>query len=117
MISNTQQEDFSFEREMEYFHTYQKACGFKAIWSMYGEDIKFGNEHPWYDNSKEVWVRYSHKPDFDVKTKVLGRLWADIYWACDDVIQKSEDLHHLYIEGFEVQETQHQIILNLYTGS
>ena len=101
MLTNAQQQarEDEFERELEYFDTYAKACGFKAVWSIFHEDVKFGEEHPYGDN---VVVHYQSYGDPIVqKVKVLNNRWGDLYNAADRPIRQSGNLHHIYIEGFE----------------
>jgi len=99
------------EREIEYFDTYKRACGFKAIWSIFHEDVKFGNEHPFGDN---VIVVYQPYGDSNVqKVKVLNNRWGDVYNAADRAICQSGNLHHIFIEGFEQKGNE----LHLSVGS
>jgi len=113
MLTDAQQQarEFEFERELEYFDTYAKACGFKAIWSIFHEDVKFGNEHPFGDNVVVVYQSYGD-PNVQ-RVKVLNNRWGDVYNAADRAIRQSGNMHHIYIEGFEQKGNE----LHLSVGS
>ena len=107
----------SWEKQMDYHTTYGKGLDFKTVWSIYDEDgygeIKFGNDHPFGENAV---IR--HKCDvfgpYDVTVPIKGKRWGDVWAAADKAILESEDLHHIYIEGFEVNDAGE---LELVTGS
>jgi hypothetical protein len=106
----------SWEKQMDYHTTYGQGIGVQTVWSIYDEDgygeIKFGNPHPFGD---EVVIR--HKCDvfgpYDVTVPVTGKTWGDVWVAADKAIVESGDLHHIFIEGFDVDGKT----LNLSTGS
>jgi hypothetical protein len=106
----------SFEKQMDYHSAYGDGIGAQTVWSIYDEDgygeIKFGNPHPFGD---EVVVR--HECDvfgpYDVTVPVKGKTWGDVWVAADKAIVESGDLHHIYIEGFDVDGNT----LYLRTGS
>jgi hypothetical protein len=105
-------EDKAFFEEMDYFDTYGKTFGAQSRWSIYDEGIKMGNEHPFGDN-----VKIRHKCDiydYDVTVPVKGSKWGDVWVAADKAIVQSEDLHHIFIEGFEKNSNGE---LELHTGS
>jgi len=109
VISKQDQEFFA---EMDYFGTYGKTFGAETVWSIHDEGIKFGNPHPFGD---EVVIR--HKCDvfgpYDVTVPVKGKNWGDVWVAADKAIKESGDMHHIFIEGFEIDGKT----LNLITGS
>ncbi len=113
MLTNAQQQarENEFEQELEYFDTYRMACGFKSVWSIFHEDVQFGQDHPYGENL------YIHYHSYGAPTanvvKVLGSRWGDIYNACDRAIRESGNLHHIYIEGFEQKANK----LHLSVGS
>ena len=106
------EEDKKFFEQMDYFSTYGKGFGAQTVWSIYDEGILFGNDHPFGEN-----VVIRHKCDvfgpYDVTVPVKGKKWGDIWAAADKAIVESDDLHHIYIEGFEIKGNE----LTLVTGS
>ena len=111
-IQITTDEDKAFFEQMDYFSTYGKGFGAKTVWSIYDEGIQFGNDHPFGD---DVVIR--HKCDvfgpYDVTVPVEGKRWGDVWAAADKADVMSCDLHHIYIEGFEIKGNE----LTLVTGS
>jgi len=109
VISKQDQEFFA---EMDYFSTYGKTFGAETVWSIHDEGIKMGNPHPF---GVEVVIR--HKCDvfgpYDVTVPVKGKNWGDVWVAADKAIKESGDMHHIFIEGFEINGKT----LNLITGS
>ena len=93
-------EDRAFFEEMDYFDAYGQGIGAQSRWSIFNENIKFGNPHPFGD---EVVIR--HKCDvfgqYNVTVPVKGKNWGDVWVAADKAIVESGDLHHIFIEGFE----------------
>jgi hypothetical protein len=110
-------EDKKFFEEMDYHSTYGKTFGAETIWSIYNDDeygeIKFGNPHPFGDNAV---IR--HKCDvfgpYNELVEIKGKTWGDVWVAANKAIVQSDDLHHIYIEGFKQGPAGE---LRLITGS
>ena len=110
-------EDTKFFDQMDYHNAYGKGLGFETVWSIYDEDgygeIKFGNPHPFGANAV---IR--HKCDvfgpYDVTVPIKGKNWGDVWLAADKAIKESGDLHHIFIEGFDLNEAGE---LEMFTGS
>ncbi len=100
------QDNAAFDDKMDYYRAYQDENDFAAIWSMYQLPVHgFLQNHPY---PSDVFVVYGrgHVP-------VFGSTWGDVYRAADCAIRMSGDLHHCFIEGFELQGNQ----LLMSTGS
>jgi len=110
-------EDQKFFEEMDYHSAYGEAFGADTVWSIYNGDeygeIKFDNPHPFGDKAV---IR--HKCDvfgpYNELIEVKGKNWGDIWVAANKAIIQSEDLHHIYIEGFKKNGAGE---LELVTGS
>ena len=110
-------EDQKFFAEMDYHSTYGKTFGAETVWSIYNDgeygEIKFGNPHPFGDNAV---IR--HKCDifgpYNELVEIKGKNWGDVWVSANKAIVQSEDLHHIYIEGFEINDAGE---LELVTGS
>lgn len=68
------QTDAEFMKEMDYFDTYGAGCGFETRWSIYDENIKMGNKHPFktpmtIQNKCEVW-------GYDASVVCTGETWG-----------------------------------------
>ena len=46
--------------------------------------------------------------------KVEGNTWLDLYRAANEVVEKSGDTHHIFIENFDMTEDGN---LELFCGS
>ena len=102
-----EQEDSVFDRKMDYFHRFQEEHKLETIWSMYELDEHgFLQDHP-YPSDAFVCYQGGHVP-------VFGSTWGDIYRAADWAIRNSGDMHHIFIEGFELKNGNE---LHLVTGS
>jgi hypothetical protein len=101
------QEEQDFDRKMDYYSRFKEENRLEAIWSMYelGEH-GFLQAHP-YPDTAFVCYQGGHVP-------VFGSTWGDIYRAADWAIRNSGDMHHVFIEGFEVKNGNE---LHLVTGS
>lgn len=107
----------SWEKQMDYHNAYGKGLGFETVWSIYDEDgygeIKFGNPHPFGENAV---IR--HKCDvfgpYNELVEIKGKNWGDVWLAANEAIIRSGDLHHIFIEGFDLNEAGE---LEMFTGS
>lgn len=64
---------------------------------------------------KEVfWLRYTIGQQ-SWRTPVLGTAWADLWRAAENLILRSGDMHHIFIEEFHA--TEDAGVLSLSTGS
>lgn len=102
-----QQEEADFDSKMDYYRQFQNENKLVTIWSIYDTPVHgFLAEHP-YPSDAFVCYQGGHVP-------VFGSTWADIYRAADWAIRNSGDMHHIFIEAFELKNGNE---LHLVTGS
>ena len=111
------QTDAEFMKEMDYFNAWGDDCGFETRWSMFGENIKMHEKHPFktpmkIQNKCDVW-------GYNSASICTGKTWGDIWKTCDTVIRNSIDSdgnkdHHIFIEDLEIQDDG---VWELVTGS
>jgi hypothetical protein len=100
------QDNAEFESKMDYYHQFQTDNGLAAIWSIYELPIHgFLMDHPY---PSDAFVVYK-----DEHCAVYGQTWADVYRAADQCIRNSGDMHHIFIENFELWGKE----IRLTTGS
>ena len=100
------QDNSSFDLKMDYYREFQQDNGLEAIWSIYELPVHgFLKDHPF---PSDAFVVYK-----DQHCAVYGQTWADVYRAADQCIRNSGDLHHIFIENFELWGKE----LRLTTGS
>ena len=101
-----QQESEKFDRSFNYYQRFQEANGLRAIWSLFDlPEHGFLQDHPYRDILTLTYQGHS--------VPILGQTWGDLYRAADDVIRRSGDSHHIFIEGFWFSGDE----LRLTTGS
>lgn len=90
----------NFDKMMDYWYGIRSDHQFKAIWSMYDvEDCK--GRHPFNPQARLVYYAEHGNWGVDVESEsTLGLTWLDLYKVANDLIERSGDGHHLYIEGF-----------------
>jgi hypothetical protein len=103
------QDNDAFDRKHDYYYIFQQDNGLKAIWSIFSlPEHGFLRDHPWQGAKVLVYK--------GATAQILGQTWGDLYRAADEVIERSGDQHHIFIEGFRpVANQPHQ--LRLTTGS
>jgi hypothetical protein len=100
------QDNSTFDSKMDYYGDFQRQNGLAAIWSVYELPIHgFLSDHPF---PSDAFVVYK-----DQHCAVYGQTWADVYRAADQCIRNSGDLHHIFIENFELWGKE----VRLTTGS
>lgn len=99
-----------FDKKFDYYDRVKKDNGFKTIWSVY-EVEDFNKKHPF-----EGYKILTYNVNFGQKAmaEIKGKTWLDLYEAANECIVESEDLHHIFIEGFRVNKEGK---LELITGS
>jgi hypothetical protein len=101
-----EQDNSTFDSKMDYYGDFQRENGLAAIWSVYELPIHgFLFDHPF---PSDAFVVYK-----DQHCAVYGQTWADVYRAADQCIRNSGDLHHIFIENFELWGKE----VRLTTGS
>jgi len=104
------QDNSAFDSKMDYYRQFQHNNGLRAIWSIYELPLHgFLQDHP-YRGALTLSYQGHAVP-------ILGQTWADLYRAADDVIRRSGDGHHIFIEGFYRWAKSDDSILGLTTGS
>jgi hypothetical protein len=100
------QDNSTFDSKMDYYGDFQRQNGLAAIWSVYELPIHgFLSDHPF---PSDAFVVYK-----DQHCAIYGETWADVYRAADQCIRNSGDLHHIFIENFELWGKE----VRLTTGS
>ena len=100
------QDNDQFESKMDYYREFQQDNGLETIWSIYELPIHgFLRDHPY---PSDAFVVYK-----DEHCAIWGQTWADVYRAADQCIRNSGDLHHCFIENFELWGKE----VRLTTGS
>ena len=80
----------------------RKANGFESIWSLSGRDVlDFSQPHPFTDAATVT--HELHWGDEPVVQAIRGNTWMDLWRAAEAAIRVSQDLHHVFIEAFEVR--------------
>jgi hypothetical protein len=101
-----EQDTATFDSKMDYYGDFQRQNGLAAIWSVYELPIHgFLSDHPF---PSDAFVVYK-----DQHCAIYGETWADVYRAADQCIRNSGDLHHIFIENFELWGKE----IRLTTGS
>jgi hypothetical protein len=99
-----EQEDRVFDRKHTHFSEVRDEEKFASIWSVF-EVENLDDAHPY---ASDCFVTYQGQ-----HCAVYGSTWRDVWRAADHCIRLSGDLHHIYVEGFEVNNKD----LAMYTGS
>jgi hypothetical protein len=100
------QDTSSFDLKMDYYREFQRDNGLETIWSVYELPVHgFLRDHPF---PSDAFVVYK-----DQHCAIYGQTWADVYRAADQCILNSGDLHHIFIENFELWGKE----VRLTTGS
>ena len=86
----------------------------KSNWSVDGVD-DFSLQHDYPSARKVVYTRTSQTLGKLVfESEIQGKTWLDLYKAANKCIVDSGDLHHVFIEGFNLMKDGN---LELFTGS
>ena len=94
-----------FDSKSDSYDAVKEENGFQSVWSDYSvNDLADSHTYP-----ADAVVVYGK-----VHCAVVGTTWLDLYRAADNCIRLSGDLHHIYIEGFEIRNGNE---LHLVTGS
>ena len=108
-----EQDDAEFNRASKHAEEVGEEIGVKSIWSMY-EVPDLRAPHPWPEHQL---LSYQGMGDVgEVKVRIEGPLWSDLWMAADKAIKLSGDSHHIFIEGFDQSNTR-DFELVLHTGS
>jgi hypothetical protein len=103
------QDNDAFDRKHDYYYMFQQDNGLKAIWSIFSlPEHGFLRDHPWQGAKVLVYK--------GATAQILGQTWGDLYRAADQVIERSGDQHHIFIEAFGKYATDNSM-LTLTTGS
>jgi hypothetical protein len=105
------QDNTAFDSKMDYYREFQCENGLRSIWSIYELPLHgFLQDHPWR-GARSLCYHDQHT------APILGATWGDLYRAADEVIRRSGDSHHIFIEGFYRWAKSDDSILGLTTGS
>ena len=105
-----EQDSNAFDRKHDYYSRFREENGLTTIWSVYElEEHGFLLDHHWA-GAQTLGYYGSTAP-------ILGATWGDLYRAANEVIQRSGDGHHIFIEGFYQAVTGDNTVLKLITGS
>ena len=106
-------DEVEFDLKFNYFDGIREANEFKSIWSMY----EVLNVHDLSGLEAENLVYKDHWGDRAITVPLPGGnlQWWDLWVAADKAVIESEDLHHIFIEGFQKSKDGKTLILR--TGS
>lgn len=107
-----EQDEAAFQAASNHFDQVCEELGMKSIWSMHEiKDLR--TPHPWPEHQL---ISYQGWGEGEVKVRIEGPLWTDLWIAADKAILASGDTHHIFIEGFTPSKTR-DLELCLSTGS
>lgn len=105
-------EENYFDIQSKHYGEMKKQMNLTSIWSKYEvQDLldkhTYGNvDRLVYKNN---WGKY-------VSVSIQGNTWLQLYRASDQAIKESNDLHHVFIEDFSIDENDNRTLC-LHTGS
>lgn len=102
----------SFDVEYDYFREFAEEHDLYAVFSMYGEGIKFDQEAPILEELEPMLI-YRGK-GFEVAVDIDGYTWKDLYIAADTAIRLSGNFDRIFVEDFVLLDTGD---IELITGS
>ena len=112
LASAYEQDEAVYQATANHYDEMSNELGVKSIWSM--SEIKdLRAPHPWPDHQL---ISYQGWGEGEVKVRIQGPLWMDLWKAADKAIQMSGDTHHIFIEDFTQSKTRN-LELCLNTGS
>jgi hypothetical protein len=98
------QDNDAFDRKHDYYNRFRTDNELNAIWSVFSlQEHGFLKNHPYEGIDTLVYDGFT--------TPIEGTTWGDLYRAADVVIKQSEDVYHIFIEGFYVKDDKLHIIL------
>lgn len=101
------QDNRVFDSKMDYYSEFKSENGLRSIWSIFELPIHgFLQDHPYRGVLTLSYQGHA--------VPILGQTWGDLYRAADDVIRRSGDSHHIFIEGFSIVKSDQ---IQLTTGS
>lgn len=105
-----EQDNSSFDRKYDYYNRFREDNGLMTVWSIFTlEEHGFIFDHPWPGAQVLVYHDRTTAP-------IDGPTWGDLYRAANEVIRRSGDQHHIFIEGFAPYGRDNSM-LTLSTGS
>jgi hypothetical protein len=113
LASAYKQDDEAFQQRHDHFDEVSNEFKFKSIWSL-DEVSDLRVKHPF--DGAEILAYSSHWGPGEVKARINGDTWVDLWAAADEVIKLSGDNHHIFIEAFERSKFKNNH-LELSTGS
>ena len=82
----------------------RKANGFESIWSLSDREVlDFNQPHPFTDAATVTHELHWGGDEQPVVQAIRGNTWMDLWTAAEAAIRVSQDLHHVFIEAFEVR--------------
>lgn len=104
------EENRTFDGKMDHYSAVQEAEGFVSVWSDY-DVADMDSLHPYPADAVVVYETYDTET---ARSPVKGPTWRDLYRAADCAIRESGDRHHIFIEGFRLENGNE---LHMWTGS
>jgi hypothetical protein len=98
------QDHDAFDKKMDHYDSFRTKFNLSAIWNVY-EVNDLNEPHPYVTATK---VCYAGEC-----MPLSGARWLDLYLIANCLIVESGDLHHIFIEGFRLENDS----LILGTGS
>lgn len=107
-VARYQQREEEFDALSEIFTLFKEKNNLSAIWSVY-DKIDFNAAAGF----GKIQVHYTDDWGKDIFIEVDCPTWGDLYITADKLIQMSGDFHHIFIEGFDLVNSDYY----LRTGS
>ena len=103
--------NYNYEAKHNYFANLRDEHKFESILSMY--EVENINDQPNFEGCRSMlYTNHWGKPA-EVELPSGEHTWLDLWKAAEQCIVLSEDLHHVFIEGFKQKDGK----LELITGS
>lgn len=96
---------------IHFFLRLQNELGFVSAWSA-NTFSSLADAHPFPGHGKLIYT--FHWGAVAVSIPIEGKTWLDLWTAAEKAIHASGDLHHVFIERFEINA---QGVLEMFTGS
>lgn len=101
-----------FVNRGNYYEEFRRKNNLQTAWRMF-EVADLTKQHPY--KGVGILLYKNHWGPDTITVDIEGDTYADLYFAADKAIRASEDLHHMFIEGFEYNDEEGLLILQ--TGS
>jgi hypothetical protein len=97
---------------------FQDQYGFQTFWSFHENELcDFEKNHPYIGATTLTYEMYFTNDEMvPLTVDIKGPKWVDLWRASNELVIKSKDLHHVFIEDFIILSID-PMTLSLRTGS